>query len=317
MVSDNSTPHASDGNGAANQAGSFSLPMKPALSFSDQLGVMEGRGLDVEDRQSALSLLSQSNYYRLRGYWLTFERGGRFLPGTTFDMIRDVYELDRELRQITWRTLEPVEVKARTSLAYHLSMACGPDSYEDASLFKSEEGHERSMANIRRERDRAIRDGVPCVKHNMEKYGALPVWAAVEIMTMGTVSQLYGNLSGKAAYPDSVTVKAAVADDFGVRPYYLESWLRHLTYVRNICGHHSRLYNRVMTTKGKLLAMDSDYDSPKQFPTFLILKRIYRRSWPEEWGAVVEGLKSAVDDHQSVSLDPMGFPEGWLDILSR
>ena len=45
MVSANSTPHASDGNGAANQAGSFSLPMKPTLSFPDQLGVMENRGL--------------------------------------------------------------------------------------------------------------------------------------------------------------------------------------------------------------------------------------------------------------------------------
>lgn len=313
MVNHNSTPHAS-GN-AANQAGSFSLPMKPALSFSSQLDIMESRGLVVEDRSLALTRLSQTNYYRLRGYWLTYERDGTFIPGTTFETVWDTYELDRELRQIVWAAIEPIEIKARTSFAYHLSLACGPDAYENGDLFKSKKGHSKSIANFKRERDRAIGDGVPCVRHNMEKYGALPAWAAVEIMTMGTVSQLYGNLSNKAAYSGRRTVKAAVAEDFGTKPYYLKSWLRHLTYVRNICGHHSRLYNRVMTTRGKLLSMDSAFDGPKQFPTLMILKRMYERSWPEEWGPAVSDLRSAFDKHGAVSLKPMGFPKNWTDTL--
>lgn len=63
------------------------ISMKPPRSFREQLSLMESRGLTVEDEPSALRRLAESNYYRLRGYWLTFEEDGRFIPGTTFDDI--------------------------------------------------------------------------------------------------------------------------------------------------------------------------------------------------------------------------------------
>ena len=227
-ITTNSTPHASPGNGAANQAGSFCVP-KPPLGYYEQVRLMESRGLAIDDRDRAAGLLSELNYYRLRGYWLTFERNGRFKPGTSFEDIVDAYRLDSELRRWVWAAIEPVEVKARTAMAHHLAMACGPLSYLDASNFKNPTAHAHSVENIGREVERERLSGVPCVTHNLEKYGALPVWAAVEVMTLGTVSQLYGNLSDAAAYPDGSTVSAEVARDFGLKPAMLTSWMRHLT----------------------------------------------------------------------------------------
>lgn len=311
----NSTPHASSGNVAANQAGSSFAAMKPATSYGEQVALMESRGLAIGDRALAMRRLSDANYYRLRGYWLTFERDGRFLPGTTFEDIWDAYELDDELRLWAWRAIEPIEVKARTSLAHHLSRACGPAAHEDASLFRSARSHAHSMDNLRREVKRAIDGRVPCVIHNMEKYGRLPMWAAVEVMTMGTVSQLYGNLGTAAAYGDGTEVSRAVASDFGIRPYYIKSWLRHLTYVRNICGHHSRLYNRVMTTRAAMLKRDAALDGPKEFPTLVVLRRLYERSWPENWQALASSLAEMTGRHERTSLRPMGFPENWKDVL--
>lgn len=85
-----STPHAS-ASGAANQAGSFSFPpMKPALSFSRQVCLMRERGLVMKNDTDAATFLSETNYYRLRGYWLTFEQAGRFKNGTTLEDIREV-----------------------------------------------------------------------------------------------------------------------------------------------------------------------------------------------------------------------------------
>ena len=166
------------------------------------------------------------------------------------------------------------------------------------------------MESLTRERNRALRDGVPCVVHNIEKYGNLPIWASVEIMSMGTVSQLYGNLdSAKSG------VAKSIANGFGVKPFILKSWLRHLTYIRNICGHHSRLYNRIMTTRANLLKRDTRHDSDKEFPTFLVLKRIYEQSWPEQWPSRLNGLDAAISKHGGVSLQPMRFPEEWRDIL--
>ncbi len=312
-----STPHACIGNEAANQAGSFALPpLKPALAYEQQVSLMRARGLTVPDESKALELLAETNYYRLRGYWLTLENEAGFKAGTSFDDIWDIYALDSELRLWLWSAIAPVEIKLRTSFAYHTAHALGPQGYEDSANYSNVAEHTKSMKSLARERDRALRDGVPCVKHNIEKYGVLPIWAAVEIMSMGTVSRLYGNLSGRASYEDGTTVRAAIAHDFDVKTPYLTSWLRHLTYVRNICGHHNRFYNRMMTSRPKLLKMDlAVADSAKQFPTFIVLKRLYEHSWPERWESLYESLTESVEAHGGVDLRPMGFPDDWRSLL--
>ena len=307
----NSTPHATHEYGA-NQAGSFSISMKPPLSFEEQLDLMIGRGLIVNDRLLATRGLAESNYYRLRGYWLTYESGNRFKPGVTFEQIWDTYELDADLRNWMWHAIAPIEIKARTQFAYHMSRECGPIAHENARYFRSTQAHARSIASLTRERNRALKDGVPCVVHNIEKYGDLPIWAAVEKMSMGTISQLYGNLN-----PDNNNVAKLIAQNFRIKPFLLKSWLRHLTYIRNICGHHSRLYNRIITTRANLLKANSGYGGDKEFPTLLVLKRIYERSWPDRWSMLFEDLLNAFEQRPDVSLLPMGFPENWRTILSN
>lgn len=308
-MNDNSTPHATHASGA-NQAGSFSISMKPPLTYEQQIGLMRSRGLIIRDEADAAAKLADANYYRLRGYWLTYEHGDRFAPGTTFDAIWSTYALDAELRDLAWSLISPIEIKARTSFAYHMSHECGPISHEDPRFFRDPGRHARTMGSLARERDRAVRDKVPCVLHNMEKYGDLPVWAAVEIMSMGAVSQLYGNLDA-----GSCGAAVAIAADFGVKPFLLKSWLRHLTYVRNICGHHSRLYNRVMTTRPTLMRADTRHDSNKEFPTLLVLMRIYENLWPDRWEHAARRLARMTEAHDEVDLAPMGFPSDWKSVL--
>ena len=317
IIAIDSTPHASPSDGDANQAGSCCFaPVKPALTYGEQLALMESRGLVVPDEPATLRLLAEANFYRLRGYWLSLESDGRFREGTTFDDVWDIYTLDSGLRLWLWGAIAPIEIKLRTSFSYHVGRALGPLGHEDPANYDDAEAHSKSMGSFHRERDRALRDGVPCVKHNMGKYGSLPVWAAVEVMSMGTVSRLYGNLSAKAAYEGGPSVKSAVANDFGVKATYLVSWLRHLTYVRNICGHHNRFYNRMMTSRPKMLKMDSGLARcGKQFLTFVILMRIYEQSWPEAWSDRYDGLARILEGHGNASLTPMGFPEDWRDVL--
>ncbi len=146
-----STPHASGS--AANQAGSFLFP-KPALSFEEQLNHLIENDLVVNDDVFAIACLSNINYYRLRGYWLTLEdRGGRFRDGVSFEDMWEIYELDRKLRLWLWKAIGPIEVKARTQFAYYLSHYLGPLSYLDASNFWDERSHAKSMRNFARERD--------------------------------------------------------------------------------------------------------------------------------------------------------------------
>ena len=63
---------------------------------------------------------------------------------------------------------------------------------------------------------------------------------AIEVLSFGSLSIMFKNLKKNSA-------KKSIANYFGVSPIILESWMGHLAYVRNLCAHHSRLWNRTMT----------------------------------------------------------------------
>ena len=240
-----STPHASGS--AANQAGSSFSLLPNATSFEQQLSTMESRGLVINDRDFAIAKLQDFNYYRLRGYWLSFAR---------------------------------------------------------------------ALLNYNRECDRAYNQGVPYVVHNVDKYGKLPIWAAVEIMSFGTLSMFYGNLDRHVGTDaNGISLGKAIAEAFGTKPRYLKSWTHHLTTVRNIAAHHDRFYNRVMNIRPLLLKQDRRYASNKQFPTLLVIKRIYEKSWPDEWGVLAGELLACFGRHSNVNVRVMGFPANWKDVL--
>ena len=245
------------------------------------------------------------------------DANGRFRDGVTFEDIWDIYELDKALRLWLWKAISPIEVKLRTQFAYFTAHYVDSLAYLDEGNFRNPKSHSKSMQNFERERDRARRQNVPYVVHNMDRYGQLPVWAAVEVMSFGTLSQLYGNLSPRTGRTEGHQgVYASVADAFGMKPVYLQSWMHHLTTVRNISGHHDRFYNRVIAIRPKLLARDAVYQSDKEFPTLLIIKNIYERSWPEKWPSLGEELVEIAESHPRVDLRPMGFPQNWKTVLN-
>jgi len=60
--------------------------------------------------------------------------------------------------------------------------------------------------------------------------GRVPVWAAVDAVTFGTLRRLYDN----TAVPEVAT---RVSASFGVNKKCFRSWLRTLVLVRNCCAH--------------------------------------------------------------------------------
>jgi len=59
--------------------------LKPPKSFEEQIDLLISRGLVVDDREEAISLLKRIYYYRLSAYTLTLKTfHERFIEGTTF-----------------------------------------------------------------------------------------------------------------------------------------------------------------------------------------------------------------------------------------
>lgn len=215
---------------------------KAALTVEQQIELLEDRGMTFADRPRAAAYLREINYYRLRGYWLrreTDRTSHRFEPGTTFEDVLADYVFDRELRILLLDAIERIEVSVRTRWAHVLGRRYGPHAHLDSSLFR-ERGqrwnHCSAVAGLIRsvEQSREV-----FIEHLRSRYDELlpPIWAAVEVMSLGEISRWFANLRHAAD-------RNEIADGCELDEELLASALHHISVVRNICAHHGRLWDR-------------------------------------------------------------------------
>lgn len=82
--------------------------VKAYRTYDQQVDLLARRGMEVGDRNRAVSVLRHVNYYRLSGYWYPFRQqaGGTrvddFYPGTRLDDVVALYEFDARLRAATF-----------------------------------------------------------------------------------------------------------------------------------------------------------------------------------------------------------------------
>lgn len=194
------------------------------------------------DGALARHYLTHISYYRLRGYWIPFERPAQilgdhaFAHGTRFEDILGLYIFDRELRLLMLDAIERVEVSIRAAWAHHMAMQHGPHGYLDPAHHVDEERHRRNQAQlaeeVRRSRDIFL-------NHYRRKYTdpiEPPIWMAAEILSLGQISKWIGNLPTRD--------KKKIARPYELHHDIFTAFLHHLSVVRNICAHHGRLWNR-------------------------------------------------------------------------
>lgn len=148
------------------------------------------------------------------------------------------------------------------------------------------------------------------IKHLLDRYTEIvpPIWATCETMTIGALSKWYENTGPKH-------IKTRIAAAYGLNQDVLESWCKHLTYVRNICAHHSRLWNREFTitpaiprTKPTALVGQIELGTRGVYNTLVILLYLMDAVAPDHtWRARLKALlRTCVLEHSH-----MGFPKDW------
>ena len=220
---------------------------KPAKTYPEQLEILKSRGLLVPDESRVLHCLAHHNYYRLSAYRFPFTVSGnsdQFLPGTTFSDLWDLYHFDRSLRQLVSEAVKRVEISVRARWAYVLGHAHGPQAYEHAPVFRNPQRHTNALARLDEELKRS--DEV-FVSHYRTKYQMPrpPIWAVSEVMSFGLLSRFYENIKRDRD-------RKQVASTYGLSADNLKSVLEHCVYVRNLCAHHARLWNRKFTVTVQL-----------------------------------------------------------------
>jgi abortive infection bacteriophage resistance protein len=215
------------------------------LSYSDQVQLLQQRGLVVSDLRKAEQFLSHLNYYRFSGYCLAFEsQRHTFVAGTRFEQIVDAYQFDLSLRDLVTEALEIIEVDLRAAIAYYFGQRYGAFGHTAATNFYAGFGHTDWLLRLQEEANRSSELFVTHFQHAYVEFPDLPVWMVTEVMSFGGLSKMFMGMSR----PD----QKSISSRYGLQPSILQSWMHHFVYVRNLCAHHSRLWDRVWAIKPTL-----------------------------------------------------------------
>lgn len=117
---------------------------KRPTSLEEQVALLKSRGVEIDNDSTAL-ILSRVNYYRFCGYGLYFEefdddgnRLNKFLPGTTFNRIYNLYLWDEKLKNLLQKYLGCFEIMFRSTLNYVMvTETQNPFWFLDETLFAS------------------------------------------------------------------------------------------------------------------------------------------------------------------------------------
>ncbi len=297
---------------------------KPAANLPDLVQKLESRGLLVPDPQVALRTLEHIGYYRLTAYSYPFQRigdpGKPFHPGITFDRIVDLYTFDRKLRLLVMDAIERIEVATRSCITTEMSLAHGPHWYLDPVHFNTNPvspgaqrlvfDHQGFIGKLTRDlglnRNPRRPHSEVFIDHYFNKYTSPqlpPSWMIAEVITMGTISRIYEGLADRSR-------KKKIAKRMGLGWQQLESWLHALTYTRNVCAHHSRLWNRSFSIQPAFGSRTPPVPNPLRFYSVAVVTwEMLQLIDPDtHWNGHLADL---IEAHPQVDLTAMGFPPNW------
>lgn len=313
--------------------------LKPYLSVPDQVRLLQGRGMSISNTDKAENCLRRIGYYRLSGYWypfrhreiLTDSQGEQydrifenFRPGTEFSSVVDLYVFDKRLRLLFLDAIERIEVGLRVDIALLLGLR-GAFAHRDSAQFNAyfsnadketgETPHAKFLAKLDVSCDRSREE---FVEHFRRKYiSELPLWMSIELWDFGTLATI---LSGMKSSDLS-----QLAAKYGLpKNNLLVSWAQSINFIRNICAHHGRLWNRPPVqqprpARGVELLDHLQHDAYAQrrlYAVAAVLQYLLRIIHPDStWPLRLKAHINTFPVTSGISTRQMGFPEGWDSCL--
>ncbi len=255
---------------------------KVPLTYEEQIEQLIDRGLVVTDKQKAVNFLRYCSYNRFSGYCVPFEQEkNKFFDGTTIEQIVALYEFDKNLRMLVLDGISQIEVYCRSQVAYNLTVnflpICGeseeqltpfPHLYDGLFVYSPSScqpiGREcnshckKAFCSVKWKNSVTLdvkKSDDPFFRQYCLKYSdcdweklEIPIWLLVELISFGSLSRLY--------YIVKTDAKKRIAQNFNTKEEFLGSWLHSLSYLRNVCAHFSRLWNREMRISFRIPGKD-------------------------------------------------------------
>lgn len=289
---------------------------KPALTLDKQAELLLNRGLKDVSKETLEKKLASINYYRLRGYTYPYQNNSKddtpFFENNSWNYIWNDYVMDSRLRSLIFESISHIEIALRTQIELIMSLSHGPTWYTDNRYFFNTVFFNKNLEELEKCWERSEEE---FKKHYETKYidtELPPSWMIFETSTFGLTSKYYESIDNK------FSEKSEIAKYFGFsksQVFIFVSWLKHLTTVRNVCAHHSRLYSRVNINRPvfpRRIAgnwVTSWPNDERVYTSICIIKKLLEKCAPEY--DFLGKLKPIIKMARIEQLPSMGFPENW------
>ncbi len=288
---------------------------KPPKTLDEQINLLEERGLIFGDKDEAKECLKNISYYHLSIYFKFYQkRDNTFFEDVSFEKVWKLYLFDKGLKLLLLNLLERIEKSFKCRMAYEISIDENNSHwFLDKSLFKSEAEYEENVEKIFLE-ELEKNKNEQCVNHYTNTYTIPPqppIWTLIEILSFGQCVRMTKYLKR----PN----KNKIAKTYGVDEKFLLNWMQSLSFLRNLCAHHSRLWNRNFLLKIKKDHRDYsdcfvDLENDRLYSYLVVLQIVLSKINPtSSW---LEKLKRMIETFE-IEISYMGFPEDWYDKLKK
>ncbi len=277
------------------------------------INYLSSKGVTVTDKKDFLGKIERYTYYSIVNTYKSIfkEPNGNYISNVSFDEIYALFEFDKNLRNIILKYCLEIEMVIKSIMANQISKVYGIKNYLntsnwDNSISDDIKGDLFEKINIEIKKDYNVHTAVT---HYLDKYGFVPPFVLVKILTFGVASRYYGLLKQSD--------RQAIAKYFKISDKLLKQILKNLTTIRNVAAHSDRLYNYSSKFYLSFKLIDSTYIKSDNITNLYMVVRcmeklLTKEQYDDLYFSIYEEINKLEEKLKSIKivniLEIMGFP---------
>lgn len=239
------------------------------------------------------------------------DKNNNYINDVCFDEIYALFEFDKNLKNIMLKFCLEIETVIKSAMANQISKVYGVKDYLNTSNWDNsidDDIKEILFEKINNEikKDYKVHTAVT---HYIDKYGFVPPFVLVKILTFGVASSYYGLLKQSD--------RQAIAKYFKISDKLLKQILKNLTTIRNIAAHSDRLYNYTSKFYLSFKLIDSTYMKQDNITNLYMVircmeKLLTKEQYEKLYNSILEEISKLGEKLNSIEISNiiqrMGFP---------
>lgn len=287
--------------------------MKEYKTNEELIDYLSSKGVVITDKEDALKKIERYTYYSIvNSYKSIFkDKNNNYINDVSFDEIYALFEFDKNLKKLMLKFCLEIETVIKSTMANQISKVYGVKDYLNTSNWDNsidDDIKEILFEKINNEikKDYKVHTAVT---HYIDKYGFVPPFVLVKILTFGVASSYYGLLKQSD--------RQAIAKYFKISDKLLKQILKNLTTIRNIAAHSDRLYNYTSKFYLSFKLIDNTYTKPDNITNLYMVircmeKLLTQEQYEELYNSILEEISKLKDKLNSIDVSNiiriMGFP---------